>query len=338
MARELTAAEPRLAARLAALPPGSRRVAVLGSSAAATEFLYAAEGSEYAGLVDELVVLSPSGRIADGLPSAHARPHVLQHLPALAAAAEGEGEASESALTSAGLVEALVSDAAEWERLGYTIVDLLPATRATPPPTSANVAYWFRQLFDLLPPPEKRAFVSADYKAHRETVRHTSTDYAEAVAHLRERGLLTVLSGRVRDLRPASAGGLTVRYEADEGMQTLAAGIVVDCRGFAGVAECAHPTVRRLLRARTVRANETGRGLAVDDDFAAAPGLFVLGPLLAGTAHGADYIWFLENVPLIHQLAERVAAAMWHRLVVRAASSSTTGPGASTRRPEQRSA
>jgi uncharacterized NAD(P)/FAD-binding protein YdhS len=63
-----------------------------------------------------------------------------------------------------------------------------------------------------------------------------------------------------------------------------------------------------------VRANETGRGLAVDHDFAAAPGLFVLGPLLAGTAQGADYIWFLENVPVIHRLAERVARAALQRL------------------------
>ena len=81
----------------------------------------------------------------------------------------------------------------------------------------------------------------------------------------------------------------------------------MDCRGFAGVAEGAHPVVQSLLRTGTVLANETGRGLAVDHDFAAAPGLFVLGPLLAGTAQGDDYIWFLENVPVIHGLAERVA-------------------------------
>ena len=264
-------------------------------------------------------MLSPSGRIADGLPSAHVKPHVLRHLPALVAAVEGEGQTPGPALTSAGLVEAVVSDAAEAGREGYTIVDLLPATRATPPPTSANLAHWFGRLFTLLPPAEKRAFVNADFKAYRETVRHTSTDYAEAVARLRERQLLTVLPARVRDLLPEPDGGLTVRYEAAGSLRDLAAGIVVDCRGFAGVAEGAHPTVRRLLRAGTVRANDTGRGLAVDDDLAAAPGLFVLGPLLAGTAQGVDYIWFLENVPRIHQLAERVAAAVWHRLSARAA-------------------
>jgi hypothetical protein len=55
-------------------------------------------------------------------------------------------------------------------------------------------------------------------------------------------------------------------------------------------------------------------GLAVDHDFAVAPGLFVLGPLLAGIAQGADYIWFLENVPVIHRLAERVARAAWRQL------------------------
>jgi uncharacterized NAD(P)/FAD-binding protein YdhS len=313
VARELTAAEPRLAARLAAQPSGSRRIAVLGSSAAATEFLYAVEGApELDGLLDELVVLSPSGRIPDGLCSSHVTPHALRRLPALLADIEAEGQTPPP--TAAAVVEAVVADVAEAESLGYTIVDLLPAARAAPPSTSANVSHWFRQLFALLPPAEKRAFVNAEYKAYRETIRHTSTDYAEAVARLRERGLLSMLAARVRELRPAPDGGLTVRYEMAGGMRELAAATVVDCRGFAGVADGAHPAVQSLLRTGTVLANETGRGLAVDHDFAAAPGLFVLGPLLAGTAQDADYIWFLENVPVIHRLAERVAHAAWRRL------------------------
>ena len=327
VARELKTAEPRLAARLAALPTGRRRIVVLGSSAAATEFLYAVEGGpELDGLVDELVVLSPSGRIPDGLCSSHVTPHALRRMPALLAAIDGDGRTPDPAPTptAAAVVEAVVADVAEAQSLGYTIVDLLPAARAAPPSTSANVSHWFRQLFALLPPPEKRAFVNAEYKAYRETIRHTSTDYAEAVARLRDRGLLSVVAGRVRELRPAADGGLTVRYETAGTLRELAAGIVVDCRGFAGVAEGAHPVVQSLLRTGTVLANETGRGLAVDHDFAAAPGLFVLGPLLAGTAQGDDYIWFLENVPVIHGLAERVAHAAWRQLGAATSPSQTT--------------
>src|SRR5205823_553862 len=81
VARELPDAEPLLAARLATLPTGSRRIVVLGSSAAATEFLYAAEGAPALdGLLDGLVVLSPSGRIPDGLCSDHATPPTLRRL------------------------------------------------------------------------------------------------------------------------------------------------------------------------------------------------------------------------------------------------------------------
>jgi uncharacterized NAD(P)/FAD-binding protein YdhS len=311
VARELMAAEPRLAARLAALPAGSRRIVVLGSSAAAIEFLYAVEGaSELSGVVDQIVVLSPSGRIPDGLPSSQVTPHSLRHMPALLAAIERK----DAAPTAAAVVQAVVADVAQARSLGYTIVDLLPAARAAPPPTSANVSHWFRQLFAVLPPAEKRAFVNAEYKAYRENIRHTSTDYAEAAARLRDRRLLSVRSARVHDLLLAADGGITVRYDADGGLRELAAATVVDCRGFAGVAEGAHPAVRSLLRTGTVLANESGRGLAVDHEFAAAPGLFVLGPLLAGTAQDADYIWFLENVPVIHGLAERVAHAAWRRI------------------------
>src|SRR5437764_1164407 len=137
VARDLPAAEPRLAARLAALPAGSRRIVVLGSSAAATEFLYAVEGGPgLDGLVDELVVLSPSGRIPDGLCSSHVAPPALRRMPALLAAIEGETAAP--AHSAAAVVEAVVGDVAEAHSQGYTIVDLLPAARAAPPATSAN--------------------------------------------------------------------------------------------------------------------------------------------------------------------------------------------------------
>ena len=189
IARELRTAEPRLAARLAALPAGSRRIVVLGSSAAATEFLYAAEGaSELDGLVDELVVLSPSGRIPDGLCSSHATPFALRRMPALLAATDGDRRPPDSVLTAAAVVDAVVADVAEAQSRGYTIVDLLPAARAAPPTNAADVSHWFRQLFALLSPAEKREFVNTEYKAYRETIRHTSTDYAEAVARLRDRG------------------------------------------------------------------------------------------------------------------------------------------------------
>ncbi len=324
VARDLADSEPQLAARLATLPSGSRRIAVLGSSAAAIEFLYAAEGApDLDGLIDELVVLSSSGRLPDGLRSAHVTPPTLRRLPALLAALEDEGHTPE--LASATLVEALVADAQESESLGYTIVDMLPAARAAPPPTSANLSHWFRQIFPRLSPAEKRAFVNTEYKAYRETIRHTSTDYAEAVVRLRERGLLSVRAGRVRELQP-TPDGVTVRYETAGGVQDLKAGIVVDCRGFSGVAAGANSAVRSLLHSGAVRANESGRGLAVDHDFAAAPGLFVLGPLLAGTARGDDYIWFLENVPVIHGLAERIARAALQRLDTPAEASSATAP------------
>ena len=320
VARELQASEPQLAARLASLSSGSRRIAVLGSSAAAIEFLYAAEGApELDGLIDELVVLSSSGRLPDGLPSGHETPPILRRLPALLTAAEADGDTPK--LASRTVVEALVADAREMESQGYTIVDMLPAARAAPPEPSANLSHWFRQIFPRLSPAEKRAFVNTEYKAYRETIRHTSTDYAEAVVRLRERGLLRVLPGRVSELRPAQ-DGLTVRYETADGTQDLEAGIVVDCRGFSGVATGVNPAVRPMLQSGAVRENESGRGLAVDHDFAAAPGLFVLGPLLAGTARGDDYIWFLENVPVIHGLAQRVARAALQRLGTPAAAGS----------------
>jgi uncharacterized NAD(P)/FAD-binding protein YdhS len=203
--------------------------------------------------------------------------------------------------TSAGLVRALARDFAVGRGRGHTAVDLMPAIG---PP--------FDELLAGLPAAEKRRFTESDFIVYRRLVRHTSPDYAAAADRLARTGQLRCVRGRVVDLI-ARPGRLDVRIERDAAPHTLRAAAVVDCRGFTGVRRATNPVVADLIGSGAVAANPCGRGLLVNDRFEAAPGLFVLGPALAGTAlpNIAVHIWSLENIPRIHALAERVAAGLW---------------------------
>ena len=85
---------------------------------------------------------------------------------------------------------------------------------------------------------------------------------------------------------------------------------VVDCRGFAEISRSGDRLLRGLLRDGLITPNPSNLGLRVNEDFEAAPGLAVLGPLLAGTSQGEDHIWHLEDIPRIFAYAARVAATV----------------------------
>jgi uncharacterized NAD(P)/FAD-binding protein YdhS len=293
--RRLNATENRLHDLLVRRPAGRRRVVLIGSSAAASEVLFCLEGSlRVAGLIDEFAVVSPSARLADGLTSGLIAPYECPHLSDLLAAAP---------TTSADLLGAGLRDIALGRRLGYTVVDILPAL--TP---------LFTRAFTRLAPAEKQRFVDHDYVAYREATRHITPEYAEAATRLTKQGRLALTRGRMTGLAPQHSGDLAVAV-ADGGSHfTVSAAAVFDCRGFTGVRDTVNPVVADLVTSGTAWANGSGRGLRVDERFEAAPGLFVLGPTLAGTSHPTAHVWSLETVAPVHALAERVAAHLWRRL------------------------
>jgi uncharacterized NAD(P)/FAD-binding protein YdhS len=310
-----------LASGLAALPAGPDPVVVLGSGAAAAEAVYLLEDST----TGELVVLSRSGCLPDGLepartpgvrtgtadPSASGVCIDTADPPASGVSIDaGDPPASgvcidagdPPASTAAGLLAEVVAVLARGRAAGHPLVDLLGAVRVR-----------FDRTFAALPPAEKSRFVTDYAPPYRAAIRHISADYADAVRRLREHGRLTVRPGAVTAVTAGDAGP-RVSFTQGGTAHHLRARAVVDCRGFVGVHATDHPVVVDLLASGVARANPCGRGLDVDGDLAAAPGLYVLGPALAGTAGGAGHIWSLENIPRIYALAERIAGPVRDRL------------------------
>lgn len=301
-ARDIARMESEVGLLLARSRPDDRRLVVLGSATAACEVLYCLEDCPGVGPECEVLVVSRSGRLPDGLPSGKPVPFACSHLPRLVSTwRAGDGAAAEP--TSAAVIEALVRDVAAGRSAGYTIVDIL-----------RSVTPAFAQAFRAVPPDQKRLFVEQHFWTYREAVRHTSTDYGAALARLRQGTRLTVRRGVVTAVERQAHGQLEVHVQQEAATCVVPAAAVFDCRGFVGVHETANPVVTDLLATRTASANPCGRGLRVNEHFEAAPGLFVLGPVLAGTSQGHDHIWSLENIPRIYTLAERIAAAACERL------------------------
>jgi uncharacterized NAD(P)/FAD-binding protein YdhS len=305
--------------------PGRPRLAVLGSSAAASEVLYCLEASRtVARSVGEVVVVSPSGRLADGVPSAIIRPYQPRYLPELVPAPRRRGPAVP--LNSEAMIEALRRDVLLGRATGYTMVDMLPALRPA-----------FSAVMTLLPNAERRRFVEQDSIVYQELIRHAPPEYASAAIRLARRGQLTVVRGRVAAIERTSTVDFAVRLNRGGPAPTVQAAAVFDCRGFARVADTVNPAIRDLVDNGVATANSCGRGLRVNEHFEAADGLYVLGPALAGLSHGGgEQIWSLEYIPRIHTLAGRVAGRLWNQLFTNASPRREAHHGSVESRPIQR--
>ena len=86
--------------------------------------------------------------------------------------------------------------------------------------------------------------------------------------------------------------------------------VIVNGTGFERVTDTRSPLLRQMLGSGTVRASASRTGLSLDEKFQAAPGVFVLGPLIAGHHHGKSAYWHIESVARIIQLAGAVADSL----------------------------
>lgn len=86
--------------------------------------------------------------------------------------------------------------------------------------------------------------------------------------------------------------------------------VIVNGTGFERVTDTRSPLLRQMLGSGTVRASASRTGLALDERFRAAPGIFVLGPLIAGHHHGGSAYWHIESVARIIGLADAVADSL----------------------------
>lgn len=288
--------------RLADLPVDGREILVVGGNAAALEFVLAGQGI-VRDLRARLTVLSPSGR-----PRHWRRKKTgeIAHLDAVTAL-RSKASAGER-VTAAMLYESVRSDLQDAVDSGTD----LAVTRA---------------LFEAIPSflgflhDEDRAALVARYgPAITALLRQDCGDAVDILEASVATGAVVFEAGRYLACRREGRYFRVITTD-DRGRQSLLDtrfGAIVGATGFERVSDTRSPLIRHLLQTGIVDASSSDAGLRVDGRFRAAPGLFVIGPLLAGNAHPNMLIWHAESVRRIMAIASEAASCIARELNARA--------------------
>lgn len=285
---------------LAGARPHDGRVVIAGSNAAATEMLHLlATSPELLRDVRRVAVVSPSGRLPDlrdvrsGVAPACERLHALADLPG-------------AQLTAEALYAALRADVNEARRHGALAEDLAPCI---PPRVLA--------LLGRAPRAERRAFLGLAAALLLRILRRTGGPYARAASLLDVHGRLERIAGSVREVNADGRTGFVLLRDGRPPETLDGALAIINCTGSARLDDDPRPLMRSILAggASIARVTPSGRGLVVSARFEASPGVFVMGPLLAGYTHRDLHVWRLEVVARIESLAPRLARVLARRLL-----------------------
>ncbi|CCH88115.1 conserved protein of unknown function [Modestobacter italicus] len=282
--------------RLSGRPP---HVVLIGGNAGTMDVLYHLNDLDVPALQQAVfTVLSPRGELPERMEDEHEPlPFSPEHLLAL-----DHGDPVEAV----GVFRAALADIARGRDLGLSVADTLrPISRAV------------GQLLGRLPRQEALEFAGrwgGELGRHQ---RRAGREYSEVVERLGTDGRLHQVPGRFLDVRDASPDGVHVRFEQDGRLLDLdlPADVVVNCAGPARELRQAGSTLlSQLLTSGICRATPFGGGIAVDACLEAAPGLFVMGPLLAGNLVNGAPLWHMEHCGRISSYGSALGADLARRL------------------------
>lgn len=268
---------------------GAAHVVVAGANASASEAVYALRCLHASGLDLRATVISPGGRLPEFRAEPGTRaPFAADRLAGLAG----------SGLTAEAVHRAAVADLREADRLG------VGSERAV-----REVSRAVGAALDRLSRREQQRYV--DVFAHRTGAlqRRIGQEYLEAQRALAAAGRLALVAGAVR----GTAADGTVAFDPADGgaARTVLADAFVNCAGAEPLdGRVSSAFLRDLIGKGEMVPNRTGGGVRVDDRFACAPDLHVMGPLLAGNIIGGYRVWHAEHCGRIAMLAARLAEGL----------------------------
>lgn len=293
---------PSLEANLAAIRhrlaqrQGGGAVLVVGSNASALEMIYmCAATPEISDRLAALVCLSRSGQLPE---VSEADQEVAAPLPEMTALCQGGGVQADA------LYAAIERDIALLQKDGVRPVDAFPSiSRAV-----------ISALASMTEAEQARFHVRHGMNLSR-IVRRGGPDYVDAASRLIREGRMSVIPGAFLrlDAGAPEMAGATLRFcptaTGVEKIHPERFDVVINCGGF----ETLSPDppvwlVQTLIRAGLCQPNVTGRGVKVNERFEAAPGLFIMGPLLAGIFNARLKTWHIENARRLLDAAQGLAA------------------------------
>ncbi|QXG74785.1 FAD/NAD(P)-binding protein [Modestobacter sp. L9-4] len=272
---------------------GPPHVVVIGGNAGTMDVLYqvndlpvvAERGTVF-------TVLTPGGALPELL--AEPRPgFVAGHLLALRSA---------PAVTAREVHAAALADLADGRAAGLTVGDTLR-------PISQGVS----EVLPRLSEEQTLEFAGhwgVELGRHQ---RRAGWEYTEVVEELTRAGRMSLVAGSFTGLATDGGAGVRVRYSAAGVPAELdrPADVVVNCAGPTRALRDAVPSlVASLLDRGVLRPTPYGGGIAVDRDLAAAPRLYVMGPLLAGNIVHGQPVWHMEHCGRISAYGTRLGRSL----------------------------
>ena len=291
-----------------------RQVLIIGSNASALETLYhLADSAEAMSLIDKIIMLSPDAafphRINREIP---ASTHRFTHLDALADLAPP---------VSQDILTAVQKDVAAAAAEGLNIADLY-----------GEISQRMIAALCRLERGEQEKFVALHGVETGKLQRRAGPQYLDAAHRLIADGKLEMHAGRFVEYLPDAAGGPGFTYlEGRTGGPKIMASpisVIVRCAGFQDVAKSSSTLLQNLIRRGLGAPNASQRGLAINAEYEASPGCYVMGPLVAGNIIGTVKVWHAESCTRIIQLSQNLAAILAHALRPPAAAGSAESAAA----------
>ena len=271
-------------------------ILLVGANASGLEMLYQLTNEPDLEQFDtRFTVLSPQGRLPDRYTHRESSEFVASHLVALA---------SYEAATAAAVLAAAKSDIAVAKAQSLELSDYFPAI-------SSGVG----ALIGLLNDAEMQSFVNFEGVEIGRIQRRAGHEYSDVAQRLIAESRLTIVSGYYDSVSPCDSGGFDVNVQTADQATTYCLDtsfdFVMNCSGSAGLAR-PNPSalLESLLASGLCRPTESGNGIRLDDTMAAAPNLYVIGPLMAGNVVAGTPIWHVEHAGRILTFGTRLAAQL----------------------------
>lgn len=287
----------RVRSQLRKTPPEQRRMLVIGGNADALEFILASNDLRKE-TGSEICVLSTEGH-----------PHHWRH--------QGEGERPEMPALNDYLDEiAQGTAAAAHVLLAAVEADVARSIRnGTDKATIAAITEVIGRVVGHMNDTENGKMADEYGLRISNQIRRAGGDAIDLLDSLITEDAITFEPGRYESATCDDKSMFTVTLrrlrdnESAPRFETLphAYPIIVNATGFETVADTRSHLLRQMQENSIARVSQSRAGLATDNNFRAAKGIYVIGPLLSGFHDGGTAVWHAENVSRIIELADRVA-------------------------------
>jgi len=201
---------------------------------------------------------------------------------------------------------------------GYDIHTLIEATKKDLAPAVQQgviIPYVDRvightiELMQPLDEDSKKLFFGVYGPQITRLIRRSGPAYKGAANNLIEKQKLLLLKGAYLNLELSDNGALLnyLDHDGHQKIHDLPFKVIINCSGANELHNSSSRLIRSLVEQNLCHVNLSGKGFLVNQNFEAAPNLYIMGPLLGGNMNKRIHFWHLENVARLLYLSPYLA-------------------------------